>query len=250
MFEPIVIALAALGLSASVTSVKLISWFLRSDPRVVAKPAAWFTMGLALVTVVLLLVLLIRGQWAAAIELVAAMLITGTFFGSPMLRQWQKLFRFRRRGLSPDTSRPVAANGAGVDGAPPDPDLVRQSIAVLEDYLHKSLAEPWEGRANVQSAKPRAGRNGQGNGKSKDSGSMSEEEALEILGLRQGAEVWEIEEAHRRMVRKVHPDQGGSNYLTIKVNEAHDLLLGGAKGPARPRPTGSAQKPRPSQRSN
>ena len=124
------------------------------------------------------------------------------------------------------------------------------SIAVLEDYLHKSLAEPSEGRANVQSAKPRAGRNGQGNGKSKDSGSMSEEEALEILGLRQGAEVWEIEEAHRRMVRKVHPDQGGSNYLTIKVNEAHDLLLGGAKGPARPRPTGSAQKPRPSQRSN
>lgn len=55
---------------------------------------------------------------------------------------------------------------------------------------------------------------------------MSREEALEILGLHSGqTSRTEIQAAHRRMIQKNHPDQGGSKYLASKINEARDVLL-------------------------
>ena len=65
------------------------------------------------------------------------------------------------------------------------------------------------------------------------SGPMSVGEALEILGLDQGAEDWQISEAHRRLLQKVHPDRGGSAYLAIKVTQARDVLLRAGTGQLR-----------------
>ena len=55
--------------------------------------------------------------------------------------------------------------------------------------------------------------------------SMDRQEALEVLGLKGNPTVTEIKEAHHKLIRKIHPDQGGSDYLAMKINDARDVLL-------------------------
>lgn|SRR5690606_27428219 len=59
---------------------------------------------------------------------------------------------------------------------------------------------------------------------------MDIREALDVLGLEgdiaQGEiSVQMINDAHRRLIQKLHPDRGGSDYLAAKINQARDLLL-------------------------
>ena len=96
-------------------------------------------------------------------------------------------------------------------------DIDEDSRALLMAYLDRR-SSAW--RDNVQ-GDPAAG----SRRPPWASGKMTEEEAYQILGLQPGATPEEIGHAHRALMKKLHPDQGGSTYLAARVNEAKDVLL-------------------------
>ena len=96
------------------------------------------------------------------------------------------------------------------------PAFDAESVALLEGYLDRRFPA-W--RQNAQ---------GDGTGgqrRAAASGKMTAEEAYQILGLQPGASAQDIGRAHRLLMKKLHPDQGGSTDLAARVNEAKDVLL-------------------------
>ncbi len=59
----------------------------------------------------------------------------------------------------------------------------------------------------------------------KTSRAMTVDEAYLVLGLSRGAKRDEVLAAHRNLMKRFHPDQGGTTYLAAQVNEAKDVLL-------------------------
>src|SRR5271168_1825931 len=96
-----------------------------------------------------------------------------------------------------------------------------EGARLLEAYLDRVHPE-WRDEL----AGERAGSSGGGAGaRSTSGGDMSVEEAYAILGLSAGADAEAIKEAHRRLMVKLHPDHGGSDYLATQINRARDVLL-------------------------
>jgi hypothetical protein len=93
-----------------------------------------------------------------------------------------------------------------------------ESANLVEAYLDRVHGPDWRSKAQ--------GSQGGGQRQSASSGKMSAEEAYQVLGLKAGAGKQEVIEAHRRLMLKVHPDRGGSDYLAAKLNQAKDVLLG------------------------
>jgi len=96
------------------------------------------------------------------------------------------------------------------------PSLDGDSVALLETYLDRRFPA-WRQHAERDAAG--------GQRRAASSSKMTEEEAYQILGLQPGAGRDEIGRAHRALMKKLHPDQGGSTYLAARVNEAKDTLL-------------------------
>jgi hypothetical protein len=203
----------------------------------VARVRQFGAVMLASIGAVLLLLGLFtaRGQQA---------LIALTFF-LPLLLQWVQRWRTNKRfgGSAPQTG---AANsvetaflsmtlhhdsgrmtGSVKAGQFAGRDLATLTLAELLALLQEcqvadadsvALLEAWLDRAHPDwrsepAAEPR-------------SGAMTRAEALEILGLAEGADEDAIRAAHRRLMRSAHPDQGGSAWLAARINAARDFLLG------------------------
>ncbi len=81
---------------------------------------------------------------------------------------------------------------------------------LLLNYLRHRFGDDWEQPAS---------------GTDNDS-EMSRQQALDILGLKEGASREDIVDAHRRLMQKLHPDRGGSDFLASQINRAKDVLLG------------------------
>lgn len=64
-----------------------------------------------------------------------------------------------------------------------------------------------------------------GQGGSARTGAMTDQEAYEILGLQPGAGEEAVREAHRALMKRIHPDAGGTSGLAARVNQAKDVLL-------------------------
>lgn len=99
------------------------------------------------------------------------------------------------------------------------------SARLVEAYMaraHPGHDDPAGGGAGEEAGgSRREGRGGGGRG-----GAMPVHEALEILDLPDDASDDDVREAYRTLMKKYHPDQGGSAWYAAKLNEAKDVLLG------------------------
>ena len=87
-----------------------------------------------------------------------------------------------------------------------------QSARLVESFMDREFGAEWQAEEpsfNEQSTK------------------MTEAEAYAVLGLEPGSSKMDIREAHHKLLLKIHPDHGGSDYLATKINQAKELLLNG-----------------------
>jgi hypothetical protein len=90
-----------------------------------------------------------------------------------------------------------------------------QSAQVLGAYLDRAHPSWREDMARAGHGEPLNATDG-----------MTRAQALDILGLSEGASDDDVRRAHRDLMMKMHPDRGGSTFLAAKINEAKDVLLG------------------------
>lgn len=223
-----------LGIAFGLAGLLLLArWFVNAEPRQVVTAMRWLGIGGG-GAIALFLLLTGRLGWAIGAATILAPLVLG----------WRAATRARRSGsggygggmseLTTDflhvmldhQSGTISGKvlkgrfaGRGFEELDREElvDLLNecrtadpQSAAVLAAYLQR-----FHGYEPGQAEPP----------PSRSDGPMTTAEAYQILGLQPGAGPDEIKEAHRRLMKKLHPDQGGSDYLAAKLNQAKDVLL-------------------------
>jgi len=87
-----------------------------------------------------------------------------------------------------------------------------ESASLLEAYMERVHGASWQERES--------------RAEGHDQGKMTAEEAYRVLGIASGSPREIVIDAHRRLMQRLHPDRGGSDYLAAKINQAKDVLLG------------------------
>lgn len=229
-----------LGLALLGATLLLVYWFVAADPKQVIKYGKWILAGLG---VLLGILLIFSGRLAFAALMLPALI--------PFFLRTRMAWRRAKSAMGPTPGKSSGIStrflqmtldhdsgamsgevlegefaGRSLDSLSMEQQIElwrvcrqadEQSCAVLEAYLDRVHGDAWRDACEAEEASSQAGANG---------AAMSREEAFEILGLEEGASEAAIREAHRRLLQKIHPDHGGSNYLAAKINQAKDLLLG------------------------
>jgi hypothetical protein len=238
-----------LGIALFIGGYLLVRAFADADPRMLARGIRWF---LVVVCVVALVVMTVTGRLGLAVAMAA--------FLFPLFTRWRAVVsrlkaaagpaqgqtssirtRFLHMHLDHDTGAmwgdvvqgPHAGRTLDQMSTEEIRDLLEtcrtadpQSVAVLEAYLDRNRPDWRDAGAGGNAEQEAAGGDRRADGRHRGSSAMTREEAYEILGLEPEAPPEAIKEAHRRLMLKLHPDQGGSTYLAAKINQAKDILLG------------------------
>ncbi|SRR5690606_13837548 len=94
------------------------------------------------------------------------------------------------------------------------------TIAIVESFISRKFGEEFD------AAGEETRENSHSRQQSHSSpGGMTRAEAFAILELDESASVADIKAAHRRLMKKFHPDHNGSDYMAAKLNQAKDFLL-------------------------
>ncbi|MEL6063929.1 MULTISPECIES: DnaJ domain-containing protein [unclassified Methylobacterium] len=121
------------------------------------------------------------------------------------------------------TAGPLA--GAWIDAMPNEAVVGLLRLCRVRDPMGFALLEPYLDRRapgwRVDAERDRD----PGPRRAPNPGAMTQEEAYQILGLQRGATAEQIRTAHRSLMKRAHPDQGGSAEGAARVNAARDRLL-------------------------
>jgi len=110
-------------------------------------------------------------------------------------------------------------------------ELAGSDVKALTEEQYQQLWQQWQSCDRQSALLLRACRVGAANfGQQQDeqqpSGTdLSAQQALQILGLNERPSREEIVAAHRRLIQRLHPDRGGSDYLAAQINQAKQVLL-------------------------
>ena len=225
----VIISAIVLGLSVLATAAKFLDWFLHSDPKTMVRTIRWMLLLLVIAGIPLLVMMIMREQWAAAMLLGAGMLIV------PTLLKWRAVLAPLRAAFAHlrPKSRPFEMPPVWEEpGTTVDPQAVQRAAALLEAYM-KHVAPMASSQRQIH-----------GPADGDDDTGMTVKEALEVLGLPDGADLASVHAAHRRLMRSADPEAGGSPYLAAKIDEARDLLVGALRRPAKPAVIEAAGRPR------
>jgi DnaJ domain len=223
-----------LGLVVVVLLFLAVKWFSKVDPKQTARVLRYMGGGAALLLAVFLLM---RGQIGAALSIglfglgvLGYVSLWPASFGGRTQKATGQVSRartaFLEMELEHDTGlmRGRILNGKHQGAALDDLDVKmliglvgemdEDSRRLLTAYLDRREPHWREHAADTQENRSHTRRNEK----------MTNDEAYQILGIQPGATAEEVARAHRSLIKKLHPDQGGSTYLAAKINEAKEVL--------------------------
>lgn len=175
-----------------------------------------------------------RLHWVGAAVAVAVPFITKLFALGlrflPVLRWWQQQSK-PSVFTTPHIRLIIDTKTGHITGELLSGDFTQQPLeALTEEQLQTQLqqwqqTEPESARLLYAYMQRRFTQNSHQSHDKETANINTREEALNILGLEEGADKKAIIAAHKSLIQKLHPDRGGSHYLAAKVNQAKDFLL-------------------------